>query len=92
MDTSTTFPGADIGFKIVFGICVLIVFVLTSVILYFVFHYSRKKHPVAEQVKDNNMLELSWTAITGIIILLMFYFGYSYVIQSLPVPGGQLFY
>ena len=43
----------------------------------FVVKYRRSKHPKAEQIKDNTILEITWTLIPLAIALLMFYYGYT---------------
>ncbi len=48
---------------------------LTATIIYFVIKFNRKRHPKAEQIKDNIWLELSWTVIPILIVLSMFYYG-----------------
>jgi cytochrome c oxidase subunit II len=48
---------------------------LTTTMIYFIIKYSRKRHPKAEQIKDNIWLELSWTVTPVIIVLVMFYYG-----------------
>jgi len=46
------------------------------VMIYFVIRYRKAKHPKAVQIRDNNILEITWTVIPVILVLLMFYYGY----------------
>ena len=48
---------------------------LTATIIYFIIKYSRKRHPIAKQIKDNIWMEVIWTGIPFIIVLSMFYYG-----------------
>jgi len=68
--------GVDLAFKIIFGISIFLLVGITTVMIYFVIRYRHSKHPKAEQVKDNSVLEITWTLIPLIIVLLMFYYGY----------------
>lgn len=76
MGASNFVEGVDLAFKIIFGISLFFLAGITTVMLYFVFRYNRKRHPRAEQVKDNNILEITWITIPLILVLLMFYYGY----------------
>ena len=51
-------PADDIFFFIL-GICVALLFLVTAVMVVFVVRYSKKRHPVAEDVKDNLAIEVS---------------------------------
>ena len=68
--------GVDLAFKIIFGIGFFFLIGITALMIWFVIRYSRKRHPKAEQVKDNNLLEIVWTTIPMIIVMVMFYYGY----------------
>ncbi len=76
MGASNFVEGVDLAFKVIFGISLFFLAGITTVMLWFVFRYSRKRHPVAEQIKDNNLLEITWITIPLILVLLMFYYGY----------------
>ncbi len=76
MGASNYVEGVDLAFKIILGISFFFLIGITTVMLYFVIRYRRKKHPVAIQMKDNNLLEITWITIPLILVLLMFYFGY----------------
>ena len=76
MGASNFVEGVDLAFKIIFGISLFFLVGITTVMLYFVFHYNRKRHPQAVQIKDNNILEITWITIPIILVLLMFYYGY----------------
>jgi cytochrome c oxidase subunit 2 len=76
MGASNFVEGVDLAFKIIFGISLFFLVGITTVMLYFVFRYNRKRHPRAIQIKDNNILEITWITIPLILVLLMFYYGY----------------
>jgi len=45
--------------------------------LYFVYKYNNKRNPVATQIKGSNKLEIIWTVIPIILVLIMFYYGWA---------------
>ncbi len=68
--------GVDLAFLIILGICFAFLIGLTAVMLYFIYKYNKKKHPVAGKTKDNITLEVLWTVIPFLLTLLMFYYGW----------------
>ena len=76
MGASNFVEGVDLAFKVIFGISLFFLVGITTVMLYFVVRYNRKRHPHAVQIKDNNILEIIWITIPLILVLLMFYYGY----------------
>ena len=90
MGASNFVEGVDLAFKVIFGISLFFLAGITTVMLYFVFRYSRKRHPVAEQVKDNNLLEITWISIPMILVLLMFYYGYVAFSPQRNVPKDAM--
>jgi cytochrome c oxidase subunit 2 len=50
---------------------------ITSVMLYFVFKYNRKRHPKGKDIEGNFWLEIVWTATPAVLFLTMFYFGWT---------------
>ena len=75
-EASNFAAGVDLAFKVIFGISLFFLVGITTVMLTFVIKYRRSKHPKAEQIKDNTLLEVTWTIIPLAIALLMFYYGY----------------
>ena len=82
--------GVDTAFAVIFGISFFFLFGLTAVMIYFIIRYNRKKHPKAEQVKDNNKLEVIWTVIPFLIVMLMFYYGYVAYLPQRNAPKDAM--
>ena len=82
--------GVDLAFKVIFGISIFFLAGITAVMLFFVFRYRRSKHPKAVQFKDNNILEITWTVVPLILVLLMFYFGYVAFSPQRNVPKDAM--
>lgn len=56
----------------------LIIFVgVIAVMLFFVWKYSKKKNPVASQIHGNTTVEIVWTVIPTILVITMFFAGYT---------------
>ncbi len=68
--------GVDTAFAVIFGISIFLLIALTAVMLYFLFRYRNKHHKEAKQISGNIKLEVIWTIIPLIIVMLMFYFGW----------------
>ena len=90
MGASNFVEGVDLAFKVVFGISLFFLVGITTVMVYFVFHYNRKKHPVAVQLKDNTLLEITWITIPILLVLLMFYYGYAGFSPMRNAPKGAI--
>jgi cytochrome c oxidase subunit 2 len=69
--------GVDHAFMLILGICFFFLIGLTFTMLYFVYKYNKKKNPVATQIKGSVTLEIIWTVIPVILVLVMFYYGWA---------------
>lgn len=67
---------ADDAFFFILGISITLLLLNTGVMIYFVLRYSRKRNPVAEDVKDSMSLEIIWTVIPTLLVLAMFFVGW----------------
>lgn len=59
------------------GISVILLLGITAVMIYFVFKYNRKKGHKPVDIHGNVLLEIIWIAIPTLLVLSMFYFGYT---------------
>lgn len=66
----------DMVMLIIVGISVVLLLGITVAMIYFVFRYNRKKHPVAEQIHGNVTLEIIWIVVPTILVMIMFWYGY----------------
>jgi cytochrome c oxidase subunit II len=66
----------DFVMLLIVGISVVLLLGITVAMIYFVFRYSRKRHPVAKQIHGNVILEIIWIVIPTIIVMIMFWYGY----------------
>jgi cytochrome c oxidase subunit 2 len=76
MDASALQTSAvDTVFWISMVISVLLLLLVTVVMIYFVIRYHRRRHPRPEPVKSNTLLEIVWTLVPLILVMLIFYYG-----------------
>jgi len=77
VNASNFVSGVDKAFLVILGVSFVFLIGLTFTMLYFVYKYNRKKHPVASQIKGSTRLEIVWTVIPTILVLVMFYYGWA---------------
>jgi len=82
--------GVDLTFIIILGVSVFFLVGITTVMIYFVIRYSRKRNPKASQIEGNNKLEIIWTVIPTILVLIMFYFGWTGFRPMRQVPENAI--
>jgi cytochrome c oxidase subunit 2 len=69
--------GVDRAFLVILGISFFFLIGLTVVMIYFMYKYNRKRHPVATQIHGSTKLEIIWTVIPFILTMIMFYYGWA---------------
>lgn len=87
---STFVEGVDKAFIVIFGISLVFLVGITALMIYFVIRYRRKKNPKAQQVNDSNWLEITWTVIPFILVMIMFYYGYKGFTPMRNVPDNAI--
>lgn len=73
---STFAEKTDYAFYFVLGVSLLLLIFITILMIYFVFKYSRERHPKAVNIHGNVALEITWTIIPVILVLAMFWYGW----------------
>ncbi len=66
----------DRAFLFTFGLGAVMLFLITAVMLFFVFKYSRKRNKRPRQVHGSLPLELTWTILPTALVLVIFWYGY----------------
>ncbi|MDX9905631.1 MAG: cytochrome c oxidase subunit II [Bacteroidales bacterium] len=82
--------GVDLTFIIILGISLFFLVGITAVMIYFVIRYSRKRNPKATNIEGNTKLEILWTVIPLILVLVMFWFGWVGYQPMRKVPEGAI--
>jgi len=75
-NVSNFVEGVDNAFVVILGISLFFLIAITAVMIWFVIKFSRKKNPKAKNVKEDMRLEVLWTVIPTILVLIMFYYGW----------------
>jgi len=82
--------GVDLAFYIILSICLFFLVGITTVMIYFVFKYNKKRHPKSVDVKDNHILEIVWTVIPTMLVMVMFYYGWIGYRPMRTVPDNAI--
>lgn len=76
-DASNLVRGVDTAFIIIFSAVLFFLVSVSIVIVVFIFKYNNKRHPKAVQIEGNIKLEIIWTLIPLLLVMGMFYFGWT---------------
>jgi len=88
--TSTFVEGVDNAFLFIVVISLILLIVLTFLMVYFIFRYRKERNPVASQIEGNVTLEVLWTIIPGILVLMMFWYGWKAYTPMRDVPEDAM--
>src|SRR5574338_709647 len=66
----------DFAFMFTLVVSVFFLVLITLLMIYFVVKYNRKKNPKDINVHSNVFLEVTWTIIPTILVLIMFWYGW----------------
>jgi len=77
IDASNFVGKVDTAFLVIIGISLVFLVGLTTLMIIFIIKYNRKKNKKATQIEGSTKLELVWTIVPTILVLVMFYFGWA---------------
>ena len=80
----------DRAFIFIFAISFIFTIGITALMIYILVHFSRKKVKNPKQFTGNTQLEIVWTVIPVIIVLVMFYFGWVGFAPMRKVPADAM--
>lgn len=66
----------DGTFLLILSICFFFLIGLTILMIWFIYRYNNKRNPKATQIRGSHSLEIIWTVIPTILVLIMFYYGW----------------
>jgi cytochrome c oxidase subunit 2 len=81
-------PSVDSAFLLIIGISIALLLAVTAAMVYFAVHFSRKNHPDAREVGGNLWLEIVWTVVPTVLVMGMFWAGYTGFKLMRTVPEG----
>jgi cytochrome c oxidase subunit 2 len=80
----------DNVFLYILVVCLFLLGLITFLMVYFVIHYRREKHPQPADIEGSTWLEITWTIIPTLIVLTMFYYGLTGFDFLKKVPPGAM--
>jgi len=87
----TTTEAVDKAFYIIFGISGVALLGIFVAMVWLVWRYNRKRQPVPLSQKDSNLrLEVVWTIIPTILVMLMFWYGWEGYLSLRRIPDGAM--
>jgi cytochrome c oxidase subunit 2 len=82
--------GVDKAFVFIFAIAFIFIIGITAFMIWTVIKYNRKKNKPAKQFTGSVKLEVIWTAIPTILVLMMFYYGWVGFAPMRKVPDDAM--
>ncbi len=89
-DASTFVSQVDSAFLFIFGVALLFLFAITAVLVYYIFRYRKSKNPKATHIEGSTKLEIIWTVIPTILVLVMFSYGWQGWKSQKEVPDDAM--
>lgn len=87
----TTTEAVDPVFIFIFGVSLVLLLGITATMIAFVVRYHRSRAPrPTSQVASNLWLEIVWTALPTLLVLAMFYYGWSGYLALRTIPKGAM--
>lgn len=77
-------------FIFIVAISLFFLLLVSGFMLYFVFRYRAKKHPKSENITGSTTLEILWTVIPLILVLMMFFYGWEGFKELRNVPADAM--
>ena len=71
-------------------VSVFFLILITTLLITFSIKYRRDRHPKAEQIEGNLLLEITWTVIPLILVMLMFWYGFEGFRLMRDVPDDAM--
>ena len=87
----TTNQAVDPVFKFILGASLLLLLAITATTVAFVVLYRRSRRPEpTSQTSDNTWLAITWTVLPTVLVMFMFYYGWSGYLSLRKVPTNAL--
>ena len=71
-------------------VSVFFLVLITLLMIFFVFKYSRKRNPKATNIEGHVGLEILWTAIPTVLVLIMFWYGWIGYKEMADIPDDAM--
>lgn len=80
----------DSVFILAVAISVFFLVLITTLMIIFIVKYNRKRNPRAKNVHGNALLEVTWTVIPTILVLILFWYGWVGYKQMVDIPEDAM--
>ncbi len=80
----------DATFIVTLAVSVFFLVLITFLMIFFVIKYNRKRNPRGSNIHGHMGLEIAWTAIPTIMVLIMFWFGWIGYMDTVTVPENAM--
>jgi cytochrome c oxidase subunit 2 len=80
----------DAAFSYILVIEVVLLILVTAAMVLFVIRYNRRKRGTSSNIEGNMLLEITWTVIPTLIVLVMFYIGWKSFDVIRRVPAEEM--
>ena len=77
IDASSFVGKVDLAFMIIIGVSLFLLISLSAIMIWFIYRYNEKRNKVPTEIPGSTSLEITWTVIPLILVLMMFYFGWA---------------
>jgi cytochrome c oxidase subunit 2 len=89
-DVSNFVNSVDGTFLFTLVVSIFFLVLITFLMIFFVIKYSRKRNPKGTNIHGNMGLEIAWTGIPTILVLIMFWYGWQGYKEMVNVPEGAM--
>ena len=87
----TTNQAVDPVFMLIFGICFVLLVGITATMIWFAYRYHRSRAPEPTSEADHNLwLEVVWTVLPTVLVMGMFYYGWTGYLSLRDVPRDAM--
>jgi cytochrome c oxidase subunit 2 len=80
----------DTAFLFILIVSVFFLVLITALMIFFVIRFSRKRNPKPKNIHGNVPLEITWTIVPTILVLIMFYIGWTGYKEMAEVPKDAM--
>ena len=87
---STFVSAVDTAFVLIIGISLFFLVGITTTIIVFLVKYNKKRNPIATDIEGSTKLEIIWTIIPTILVLIMFFYGWNGYTPYSKMPKDAL--
>ena len=89
-DASSFVQSFNNTFLFIVAVCVFFLALITILMITFVVKYNKKKNKKAVNIHGSVPLEIIWTVIPTILVIIMFYFGWEGYVQLSNPPSNSM--